>query len=442
MEAQRNKSRLIAMVVAGQIIVTAAILSVLFLSSWADTGATTEPLPPDKYFSSPAPQSEPTFRANAGRTGFYDSRAVREVGEVDTSLDSISISTAPVMADGVMYLSRGGNNLTAFEIGTGRELWQRKLLAWQASVPAVAGNTIFFGAESFFALDARTGAEKWHFDAAAEGEPGFVNAPVVVSDTVYTTRKGSLYALDAQTGSKRWEYSIDEYGIDTTAPSYGNSTLFFAAGRNNSGSGAQAIHAVDPATGREKWRYDLQGVVNSPPVVTDGVVYFTASETRRTGGGDPRYPYKLSVTGSVYALDAITGSRLWQFEIDRSIDHPPAVAGGLIFFGDSQDIVLGEESWGTLHALDAATGQEVWSADTIDAFSSPSIAEDWLYLAAKVPDPTHSSATGERIALLALDGRTGQQRWQYDLKQGNDIPAPVFYQDVMYVIPGGLIAFH
>ncbi|MDO8736123.1 MAG: PQQ-binding-like beta-propeller repeat protein [Thermoleophilia bacterium] len=436
-------SRLIAIVVAGQIIVTAAILGILFWTSRPDAaGPAEELLSPDSYFRSTAPPSEPTFRANTGRTGFYDSRAIREIGEVDTRLSAMSVSTAPVMADGIMYLCRGGNNLTAIEMLTGRELWQHKLLEWQASVPAVAGNTIYFGGESFFALDAKTGAEKWRFDAVSQGERGFVNAPVVVSDAVYVTLKGSLYALDALTGAKRWEYTIDGYGIETTAPAYSNGTLFFGAGSNNNGSGTQAIHAIDPATGREKWRYDLTGVVSSPPVAADGVVYFAATEASRTGGGDPRYPSQLKITSSLRALDALTGGELWLSETDRSILFPPAVAGGLLFFGDSQDLVHGQDSWGTLHALDAGTGKEVWKIDSIDTVSAPSIAEDWLYVSAAIPDPTASGVTGELGALLAIDARTGQQKWQYVFKQRYEIPAPIFYQDVMYVVPGGLLAFH
>ncbi|MBI5871090.1 MAG: PQQ-like beta-propeller repeat protein [Actinobacteria bacterium] len=443
MALRKPDGRLIALVVAAQVLVTAVILGVLFWTSQRDAAGVAEEQPAlDSFFRSPAPQSEPTLRANPGRTGFYDSQAVREVGEVDTRFDSFMVSTAPVMADGIIYLAKGGNNLTAIEIETGRELWQHKIREWQPSVPALAGGTIYFGAEDIVALDARTGAERWHFGENAPGETGFGNAPVVASGSVYVTRKGSLYALDAASGAKHWEYTIDEYVIESTAPAFSGGTLFFGAGIDAGGPGNNALYAIDSVTGREKWRHELAGKISSPPVAVDGVVYATATDINQTGGGDPRYPYQSGITGSVYAIDAVTGAELWRFDTGRMIEQPPAVAGGLVFFGDTQISDFGPDSQGSLYALDARSGMELWKNDAGSAISAPSVAENWLYMAVRVQDPAARDGAAEHITLLALDARTGKENWRYDLPQGYSMPAPVFYQDVMYVAPSGLLAIH
>jgi len=65
------------------------------------------------------------------------------------------------------------------------------------------------------------------------------------------------------------------------------------------------------------WRYTIgnSSDIFSSPAVTNGVVYIGSDD------------------GSMYALNAKTGTKLWSYTTSGSIDSLPAVANGVVYFG-------------------------------------------------------------------------------------------------------------
>jgi len=88
--------------------------------------------------------------------------------------------------------------------------------------------------------------------------------------------------------------------------------------------------------------------------VANGVVYFG------------------SYDGSVYALNATTGTKLWSFTIGHYVYSSPAVANGVVYVGD------GNYS-GNLYALNASTGAVLWSY-TFGGIASPVVVNGALYV--------------------------------------------------------------
>ena len=83
--------------------------------------------------------------------------------------------------------------LYALDARTGQEKWSFKTDGGVASSPAVAGGMIYIGSLDgrLYALDARTGQEKWSFKT---GSP--VSSPAVAGGVVYFGDiKGYLYAV-------------------------------------------------------------------------------------------------------------------------------------------------------------------------------------------------------------------------------------------------------
>src|SRR5262245_57088316 len=69
--------------------------------------------------------------------------------------------------------------------------------------------------------------------------------------------------------------------------------------------------------------------------------------------------------GAVYALNAITGAKLWSFTTAGDVESAPAVANGIVYFGGGDAI----------YALNALTGATLWIAGTGDfVASSPAVA--------------------------------------------------------------------
>jgi len=136
-----------------------------------------------------------------------------------------SIQTAPIVYDGVMYVTSSFNHLFALDAKTGKEVW-RYLHVMAPAVSLCCGpnnrgvealdDLVYMGTldSRVVALDARTGAVVWSSQLADPSHGYSITmAPTVVSGKVliglagaeYGIR-GALKALDAKTGKELWTF--------------------------------------------------------------------------------------------------------------------------------------------------------------------------------------------------------------------------------------------
>jgi len=146
---------------------------------------------------------------------------------------------------------------------------------------------------------------------------------------------------------------------------------------------------------RELWRFNLDdnGVETSPSVV-NGIVY--------VGGNN----------GIVYALNAVTGKKEWEFETDGRVRSSPAVVGETLYFGSSDNI---------LYALNARDGSSQWRfemGDSVDV--SPTFHEDTVYIG---NDEGH---------VYSLGASEGSQRWQFET-DGQIHTSPAVDDESVYI---------
>jgi glucose dehydrogenase len=101
------------------------------------------------------------------------------------------------------------------------------------------------------------------------------------------------------------------------------------------------------------WSYDLDQMkgVEATPIIANGVMYVTGSSW-----------------SMVYALDAITGKKIWQYDPEvpsATLEKAccDAVNRGVAIFEDK--IYFGSLD-GRLIALNAKTGKKVWEVNTVD----------------------------------------------------------------------------
>jgi outer membrane protein assembly factor BamB len=205
---------------------------------------------------------------------------------------------SPTVANGVVY---GCDYLTvyALDAGTGALLWQYTPGTGIYTPPAVANGAVYFGSNggSVYALDAGTGAPLWQYST---GEIYVDSSPVVANGVVYvgaTANEGYLYALDAGTGTLIWKYNVG-----------GDSHLAVANGVVYVGTNGYYMYALDAGTGALIWESGSGG--NGPLIVANGLVYVVA--------------------GNVYALDAGTGAALWNYPADGA-NSPPTVSDGVVY---------------------------------------------------------------------------------------------------------------
>jgi len=232
----------------------------------------------------------------------------------------------------------------------------------------------------FYALDQKTGAERWKLETANHRYEGgwdyFGSSPAVSEGVVYFgSGDGNLYAVDAGSGAVRWKFKTD--GPVRSSPAIADGTVYFGSFDGN----LYAVHASD---GRLRWKFKTRGnsyfpkgEIQSSPAVADGVVLFGSRD------------YNL------YCVNAGTGQQIWSFLHDDSwVVTSPAVHDGVVYAGSSDGRFF--------HAVELRTGREIWRVKTArNVLASPSLAGGVLYVGC------------EDGTIYAVDARTGAERWKY-----------------------------
>jgi len=223
---------------------------------------------------------------------------------------------------------------------------------------------------------------RWVFGFPDVSDSG--SQPTVVAGRVLVgTRNGLLYALDAATGCVHWvhEAPAEVRSAVSVGPADGGGfTAYF-------GDAFASVHAVDLLTGELRWTTPIEehsaARITGAPALHEGRLYVPVASLEEVSAADPRYEC-CTFRGSVVALDAATGERIWKTYVIRESPQPTRInAAGAQNYGPS--------------------GAGVWSAPTLDP------ARNLLYLA--TGDAYSDPAAPESDALMALAMDTGAIRW-------------------------------
>jgi quinohemoprotein ethanol dehydrogenase len=192
-------------------------------------------------------------------------------------VDAARITKAPEnhsewLTHGRTYSEQRYSPLAKINQGTVKDLQ----LAWyfdldtkrgQEATPLVVDGTMYFTSSwsKVFAVDARTGREKWRFDPVVAGEKAIdaccdvVNRGVAAwgGNVFVGTLDGRLIALDMDTGRVAWSVQttdpVKRYTI-TGAPRAINGKVIIGNGGGEMGVRGY-ISAYDAATGKMAWRF-------------------------------------------------------------------------------------------------------------------------------------------------------------------------------------------
>jgi uncharacterized protein YjbI with pentapeptide repeats/outer membrane protein assembly factor BamB len=253
---------------------------------------------------------------------------------------------APVTADGNLAFVADTNYLWAIGPG-GYVAWKSSNLT-PTSAPTVAGGELYIADSTegyLYALNAASGLELWR---AQPGTGGCTSQPAYSAGTVYASCGNTLYALSAATGTTEWSWTGSDGAL--TTPAISGSTVYVGDARGDS------VYAISAKAGALLWTYSAASQVGAAPAVGQGIVFVT------TEGG------------TLDAVNANTGARLWQFNLGASGPGAtaPALAGAVVYAASSA---------GTIYALNAESGKKLWSlAYGEPVLSSPVVANGVLYL--------------------------------------------------------------
>ena len=234
-----------------------------------------------------------------------------------------SMETAPIVVNGIMFLTTSFNHVYAIDAVTGEEFWHYKHKPGPVTTfccgpnnrgVAVSGDKLYMGTldAKLVALDSKTGKKLWETEIA-DPEKGYSEtmAPVVVDGKVLIGTNGGEYgirgfvkAFDAETGKEMWTfYTIPEQGHE------GVWAEKDATGRDMH----RDIAAEKAALAKNSKFYEtLGGGVWMAPAFdrASNTLFFVAGNPSPDLYGAER-PGDNLYTNSMVAIDATTGKYKW-----------------------------------------------------------------------------------------------------------------------------------
>jgi len=316
-----------------------------------------------------------------------------------------------------VYISDLGGTLYALDAITGQDIWKLNNGKFHSGSPSVSNGTIYIcGIDGMYAVDARSGLQKWKYPITATPTfPVFAPSAVIINNIVYFSAwDGFVYALNGLDGSVKWKTP------STTGKAfYSNVTV-----NNNllyTGCADSSLYAIDIANGNISWKFTVADVIYKNPLIVNNNVFIGAlnGSTKYLLNGTtgaiiwsiPNDDLTSSATldnGIIYCgggarafgFNAATGASVWYIQVSGSLqnERSSGIANNGIFYAGSNN--------GGIYAWDINSKTVLWSLPNVGnayVWASPVIANGLVYIGGTGGD------------LFALDKLTGIQKWKRPL---------------------------
>ncbi len=227
-------------------------------------------------------------------------------------------------------------------------------------------------------------------------------APVVDGGMMFLTSLRYVYGVDIDSGKVAWRY--DPGGSPARGGvAVGGGQVFFAAGA----PGEANLVAVDEKTGQLAWKAPLSPPSGEPTGSASGATLFADGVV--SIGTNADFGYR----GQIIAVDAKTGKAAWRFYVTPSPGQP-----------GSDTWPKGNNAW--LHG-----GGAIW----LDGVYDPKLGLQYYVTGNAVPQYGGEYRPGDNLytdSVVALDNKTGQLRWYYqivhhDIWEADIAEAPVLF---------------
>ena len=311
--------------------------------------------------------------------------------------------------------------ITAYDLESGKQLWQDAYAApytvnpaarghgpGPKSTPAIADGRVFaFGIGGIFsAIDLASGKLLWRKTASSNPpEYGTASSPMVDAGNVIAflggQGAGALTAMDVATGAVKWRWTGD-------GPAYASPILAtFAGTRQIITQSQNRIVSVAAANGQLLWEAPLKTPFDqnsvTPLVVGDTVLY--------AGLDNPT----TALRAQAGLGKGWTVTPAWRNE-DVSMYMSSPASSGTTVFG------LSNKNRGQFFALDAATGRTLWTTKGREAENASIVrAGDYLILATTNSELIIARANNARYEEVARYTVADSAMWAHPAFVGRNI---------------------
>lgn len=276
-----------------------------------------------------------------------------------------------------VFLASYKGNVTAYDLASGKQLWQHAVRAPLSAGPGAADGLIIVGSSKgdVIALSEQDGTQRWRVRINAEilSAPAIGNGVVVVRAV-----DGRLHGLSARDGSENWvvDQQVPRLSLrGTSRPIIAGDLAIcgFDNGRIVAAALGNGSTAWESPVGQSHGSTELQRLIDvDAPVIVDGEDLFAvayqgrvARMSRENGqivwardlssfrglAVDENAVYVATAEGDLVRIDRRTGAEQWRVKtLERRQLSAPTVYRGRVVVAD-----LG----GFVHWFDAATGDPV-----------------------------------------------------------------------------------
>src|SRR3990170_2149298 len=259
------------------------------------------------------------------------------------------------------------------------------------ATPLQLNGVLYFSLpDHVWAVDARTGRERWHFAWKSKGGDHIGNRGVGISgDTLFfETPDCNLVALDIKDGTERWHKSIcdlDLFYFGTSAPVViKNHVIAGVSGDDLDIPGY--IQAHDPVTGERQWRWYVVPQKKGEP----GSDTWPSEEAAKHGGGMTWQP--VTYDPELNLIYVATGKMAWYFQASPHDTHDwdatqtPVLIDGVID-GKPRKLLAQASRNGKFFVLDRTNGKALVFSDFVKTNWSKGFGPDGTPLPNPEKDP-------------------------------------------------------
>ncbi|MBV8432692.1 MAG: PQQ-binding-like beta-propeller repeat protein [Candidatus Eremiobacteraeota bacterium] len=299
-------------------------------------------------------------------------------------------SSSPSVAGETILFANNDHKLYAMDAATGHLLWVASADSQLMSQPIYAGGSVFVGAgnsdaaiwappfykligdkqNDLLAFDLATGKQLWRMQLPGSGMP----TPALVGQTlVHANGAGLVYAVAPKDGAYRWRSYLGSDADMSQVLDGGDGRLYAAGGYPN------AVFALDARNGALLWRYffgTYDGALSDCPLASDNNALYGMYVRQLAPMQTPYVPFGRPAEQHVYSLDKRTGALRWDRLLPRVSGIIPAYnesAIPLLYAGTLYD---GSAIAPVVSALDPRTGAVKWQVHVNGAVKGGIAARD------------------------------------------------------------------
>lgn len=268
----------------------------------------------------PAVDATAAYAVNAVSKGLRLSKLDLRTGKVLWSVEGAELGShdaAPLVSDGRVFLvGNGTGTVTAYDAGSGKQLWQLAGAKTCSPSLATAGGLVFFNggvkgdSNTLTALDAATGGVVWSAQPATGARPECTTAAAISGGLVITRLDAQLFAFDAKTGAPRWKQAVRMTAESRQrTPQLSEPTITGGVVYTSTTTGVSGYKLDSGALVFELAHEMSAGSADIRMAAAGGVLYLQGNvELPRDRGRG---------SGYVYAIDLQTKAILWRFHASK-----------------------------------------------------------------------------------------------------------------------------